>query len=239
MLKAEPKRLPFWLEGQLLADAKRDDRRAAVLNRFARAVRVLVAVLRLAGFGAPGNGGLLEVARKRGEERDTEAVTAARKILDSGDGELLVLKAARAEADRHEAEAALALEVVVNRAEQGRQANQIEKLKQEKEKAEREMVREQRLREMMQQDVGRLRERLRREAMRMERLLMEERRKAERAAKAERKAMGREIRQLERQVNQGWQEELGELKAECRQLRMLTDVMVAGHKRSRAAAEEK
>lgn len=239
MLKAEPKRLPFWLEGQLIADAKRDDRRAAVLNRFARAVRVLVAVLRLAGFGAPGNGGLLEVARKRGEERDTEAVTAARKILDSGDGELLVLKAARAEADRHEAEAALALEVVVNRAEQGRQANQIEKLKQEKEKAEREMVREQRLREMMQQDVGRLRERLRREAMRMERLLMEERRKAERAAKAERKAMGREIRQLECQVNQGWQEELGELKAECRQLRMLTDVMVAGHKRSRAAAEEK
>ena len=148
MLKAEPKRLPFWLEGQLVADAKRDDRRAAVLNRFARAVRVLVAVLRLAGFGAPGNGGLLEVARKRGEERDTEAVTAARKILDSGDGEALVLKAARAEADRHEAEAALALEVVVNRAEQGRQANQIEKLKQEKEKAEREMVREQRLREI-------------------------------------------------------------------------------------------
>ena len=239
MLKAEPKRLPFWLEGQLVADAKRDDRRAAVLNRFARAVRVLVAVLRLAGFGAPGNGGLLEVARKRGEERDTEAVTAARKILDSGDGEALVLKAARAEADRHEAEAALALEVVVNRAEQGRQANQIEKLKQEKEKAQREMVREQRLREVMQQDVGRLRERLRREYMGMERRLVDERRKAERAAKAERKAMGREIRQLERQVNQGWQEELGELKAECRQLRMLTDVMVAGHKRSRAAAEEK
>ena len=73
----------------------------------------------------------------------------------------------------------------------------------------------------------------------MERLMANERQKAERLAKAERKAMGREIRQLERQVNQGWQEEVGELKAECRQLRMLTDVMVAGHKRSRAAAEEK
>ena len=39
--------------------------------------------------------------------------------------------------------------------------------------------------------------------------------------------------------HQGWQEEVGERKAEVRQLRMLTDVMVAGHKRSRAAAEEK
>ena len=74
-------------------------------------------------------------------------------------------------------------------------------------------------------------ERLRREAMRMERCMADERRKAERAAKAERKAMGREIRQLERQVNQCWQEELGELKNEIKQLRKLTDLMVAGDRK--------
>ena len=169
---------------------------------------------------------------QKGELRHTQTVTAARKLLDSGDGEALVLNVARAEQERHEAVAGLALEVVINRAEQGRQAEQIEKLKQEKEKAEREMGREQRLREVMQEEVGRLRERLRREAMRMERLLADERRKAERLAKAERKAMGREIRQLENQVNQGWQEEVGELKSEIKQLRQLTDLMVTGKKRA-------
>ena len=97
------------------------------------------------------------------------------------------------------------------------------------------MGREQRLREVMQEDVGRLRERLRREAMRMERLMADERRKAERLAKAERKAMGREIRQLENQVNQGWQEEVGELKSEIKQLRQL---MVTGKKRAAEAAQE-
>ena len=231
MMKAEAARLPFWHERQILADAKRDDRRATVLNRFARAVRRQIAVNRMAGFGAPGIGGLLEVARKKGELRNTKTVMAARKLLDT-DGEALVLNVARAEEERHEAVAGLALEVVINRAEQGRQAEQIEKLKQEKEKAEREMGREQRLREVMQEDVGRLRERLRREAMRMERLMADERRKAERLAKAERKAMGREIRQLENQVNQGWQEEVGELKSEIKQLRQLTDLMVTGKKRA-------
>jgi hypothetical protein len=239
MMKAEPARLPFWHERQILADAKRDDRRAAVLNRFARAVRVQIAINRLAGFGAPGIGGLLEEARKKAELRNTKTVTTARKILDSGDGEALVLSIARAEEERHEAVAGLALEVVINRAEQGRQAEQIEKLKQEKEKAEREMGREQRLREVMQEDVGRLRERLRREAMRMERLMADERRKAERLAKAERKAMGREIRQLENQVNQGWQEEVGELKSEIKQLRQLTDLMVTGKKRAAEEAQER
>ena len=87
----------------------------------------------------------------------------------------------------------------------------------------------------MQEDVGRLRERLRREAMRMERLMADERRKAERLAKAERKAMGRDIRQLENQVNQGWQEEVGELKSEIKQLRQL---MVTGKKRAAEAAQE-
>ena len=238
MMNAEAARLPFWHERQILADAKRDDRRAAVLNRLARAVRRQIAVNRLAGFGAPGIGGLLEEARKKAELRNTKTVTAARKILDSGDGEALVLNVARAEEERHEAVAGLALEVVINRAEQGRQAEQIEKLKQEKEKAEREMGREQRLREVMQEDVGRLRERLRREAMRMERLMADERRKAERLAKAERKAMGREIRQLENQVNQGWQEEVGELKSEIKQLRQLTDLMVTGKKRAAEEAQE-
>ena len=167
---------------------------------------------------------------QEGELRNTKTLTAA-PIRDT-DGEALVLNFARVEQERHEAVAGLALEVVINRAEQGRQAEQIEKLKQEKEKAEREMGREQRLREVMQEEAGRLRERLRREAMRMERLMADERRKAERLAKAERKAMGREIRQLENQVNQGWQEEVGELKSEIKQLRQLTDLMVTGKKRA-------
>ena len=231
MQQAEPKRLPFWHERQLLADAKRDDRRAVVLNRLFQAVHRQIAVNRLCGFAEPGRGGLLEIARKKGEERDTAATTAARKILDTGDGEALVLQLARAEEARHEAVAGLALEVVVNRAEQGRQANQIEKLKQEKEQAEREMERQKQLHLATQAIVDHLRERLRREAMRMERCMADERRKAERAAKAERKAMGREIRQLERQVNQGWQEELGELKNEIKQLRKLTDLMVAGDRK--------
>ena len=60
----DPTRLPFWHERQLLRDAKRDDRRAAVLNRLARAGRRAIAINRLAGAGSPGAGSLLEEARK-------------------------------------------------------------------------------------------------------------------------------------------------------------------------------
>ena len=232
MQRAEPKRLPFWHERQLLADAKRDDRRAVVLNRLFQAVHRQIAVNRLCGFAEPGRGGLLEIARKKGEERDTAATTAARKILDSGDGEALVLQVARAEEARHEAVAGLTAAVVLHRTETVRHATQVKELLQAKEKAEREMEREKQLRLAAQAEVGRLRERLMREAMRME----QQRLMAERAAKAERKAMGREIRQLERQVNQGWQEELGALKNEIKQLRKLTDLMVAGE-RTRARNE--
>lgn len=231
MQQAEPKRLPFWHERQLLADAKRDDRRAVVLNRLFQAVHRQIAVNRLCGFAEPGRGGLLEIARKKGEERDTAATTAARKILDTGDGEALVLQLARAEEARHEAVAGLTAAVVLHRTEQVRHATQVRELLQAKENAEREMEREKQVRLATQAVVGNLRERLRREAMRMERCMADERRKAERAAKAERKAMGREIRQLERQVNQCWQEELGELKNEIKQLRKLTDLMVAGDRK--------
>ena len=227
MQRAEPKRLPFWHERQLLADAKRDDRRAVVLNRLFQAVHRQIAVNRLCGFAEPGRGGLLEIARKKGEERDTAVTTAARKILDSGDGEALVLQVARAEEARHEAVAGLTAAVVLHRTETVRHATQVKELLQAKEKAEREMEREKQLRLATQAEVGRLRERLMREAMRME----QQRLMAERAAKAERKAMGREIRQLERQVNQGWQEELGALKNEIKQLRKLTDLMVAGERK--------
>ena len=227
MQRAEAKRLPFWHERQLLADAKRDDRRAVVLNRLFQAVHRQIAVNRLCGFAEPGRGGLLEIARKKGEERDTAATTAARKILDSGDGEALVLQVARAEEARHEAVAGLTAAVVLHRTETVRHATQVKELLQAKEKAEREMEREKQLRLATQAEVGRLRERLMREAMRME----QQRLMAERAAKAERKAMGREIRQLERQVNQGWQEELGALKNEIKQLRKLTDLMVAGERK--------
>ena len=227
MQRAEPKRLPFWHERQLLADAKRDDRRAVVLNRLFQAVHRQIAVNRLCGFAEPGRGGLLEIARKKGEERDTAATTAARKILDSGDGEALVLQVARAEEARHEAVAGLTAAVVLHRTEMVRHATQVKELLQAKEKAEREMEREKQLRLATQAEVGRLRERLMREAMRME----QQRLMAERAAKAERKAMGREIRQLERQINQDWQEELGALKNEIKQLRKLTDLMVAGERK--------
>ena len=227
MQQAEPKRLPFWHERQLLADAKRDDRRAVVLNRLFQAVHRQIAVNRLCGFAEPGRGGLLEIARKKGEERDTAATTAARKILDSGDGEALVLQVARAEEARHEAVAGLTAAVVLHRTETVRHATQVKELLQAKEKAEREKEREKQLRLATQAEVGRLRERFMREAMGME----QQRLMAERAAKAERKAMGREIRQLERQVNQGWQEELGALKNEIKQLRKLTDLMVAGERK--------
>lgn len=231
MQQAEPKRLPFWHERQLLADARRADRRALVLNRLFRAVHRQIAVNRLCGFAEPGRGGLLELARKKGEERDTAATTAARKILDSGDGEALVLQLARAEEARHEAEAGLAAVVVLHRAEQVRHTTQVRELLQAKENAEREMDREKQLRLATQAVVGNLRERVRREAMRMERVMADERRKAERAARVERKVMGRDLKRLEYQVNQGWQEEVGELKNEIKQLRKLTDLMVAGGKK--------
>ena len=57
------------IEQCLVADAERADHRATVLNRFARSVRVKIAVNRMAGFGAPGTGSLLEEARKKGELR--------------------------------------------------------------------------------------------------------------------------------------------------------------------------
>lgn len=238
--KAEPTRLPFWHERQIIADAKRDDRRADVLNRLARAGRRQIAINRLCGFGRPGIGALLEEARKKGEQRHTQWTTAARNVLDAGDDEALVLRVARAEEERHEAEAGLALEVIMNRAEQERQAKQIETLKQEKEKAEREMGREQRLREVMQEDVGRLRERLRREAMRMDRKMADERRKAERLAQAERKVMAVDLVHLEETLHkhqQLWHDEQLYLRAEIKHLRQLTDLMVTGKKRTAEAAQ--
>ena len=231
MQQAEPKRLPFWHERQLLADAKRADRRALVLNRLFRAVHRQIAVNRLCGFAEPGRGGLLEIARKKGEERDTAATMAARKILDSGDGEALVLQLARAEEARHEAVAGLAAVIVLHRTEQVRHATQVRELLQAKENAEREMEREKQVRLATQAVIGNLRERLRREAMRMERVMADERRKAERVARVERKVMGRDMRHLEYRVNSGWQEEVGELKNEIKQLRKLTDLMVAGDKK--------
>ena len=63
----------------------------------------------------------------------------------------------------------------------------------------------------------------------MERVMADERRKAERAARVERKVMGRDLKRLEYQVNQGWQEEVGELKNEIKQLEILVpnDKLVA------------
>lgn len=231
MQKAEPKRLPFWHERQLICDARRADRRAVVLNRLFRAVHRQIAVNRLCGFAEPGRGGLLEIARKKGEERDTAATMDARKILDSGDGEALVLQLARAEEARHEAVAGLTALIVLHRTEQVRHATQVRELLQAKENAEREMDREKQVRLATQAVVGNLRERLRREAMRMDRVMADERRKAERVAKVERKVMGRDMRHLEYRVNSGWQEEVGELKNEIKQLRKLTDLMVAGDKK--------
>ncbi len=198
-------------------------RSEAVRARFARAVRRQIAVNRLAGVGSPGAGSLLEEARKKGEQRHTAAVMAARNLCDT-DSEALILAFARVEEERHEAVAALALEVVVNRAEQGRQANQIEKLKDEKEEAERHRDRERQLRVAMQDDVGRLRARLRWEQQRMERVEGFERRQAERFAQVERTVMGRELLQLEETVD--------DLRREVRTLRSLTETMISGRKRA-------
>ena len=146
---------------------------------------------------------------------------------------------ARAEEERHEAEVGLALEVIINRAEQKRQAEQIETLKKEKEKAEREMG-EQRLREVMQEEVGRLRERLRREAMRTERAMADQRRKAERLAQVERKALAVDLAHLEETLHkhqQLWHDEELYLRAEIKHLRQLTDLMVTGKKRTAEAAQ--
>ena len=198
-------------------------RSEAVRARFARAVRRQIAVNRLAGVGSPGAGSLLEEARKKGEQRHTAAVIAARNLCDT-DSEALVLAFARAEEERHEAVAALALEVTVNRAEQARQAEQIETLKQEKERMDRARGREQDLREVLREEVDRLRLQIRRDAMRIERHEWWWRRRAECFAQVERKAMGRELLQLEENVD--------DLRLEVHTLRLLTETMISGRKRA-------
>ena len=200
-----------------------EGRSLAARRRWQKAVRRQIAVNRLAGFATPGTGGLWEEATKKGEQRHTAAVLRARRLLDE-DAERLVQHAANMEEERHEAVAALALEVTVNRAEQARQAEQIETLKQEKERTERARGREQELREVLQEDVGRLRQQIRRDAMRMERHEWWWRRQAECFAQVERKAMGRELLQLEENVDY--------LRLEVRTLRLLTETMISGRKRA-------
>lgn len=88
-------------------ETNRDQNRSRIVRlHWQKAVRRLRAVNRLAGLGAPGTGGLFEEAKKRGEQRNTNAVLHARALLDA-DPELLVQHAAALDEAQHEAEAAL------------------------------------------------------------------------------------------------------------------------------------
>jgi hypothetical protein len=230
MMNAEAARLPFWHERQILADAKRDDRRAAVLNRFARAVRVQIAVNRLAGFGAPGTGSLLEEARKKGELRHTQRVMAARKLRDT-DGEALVLDFARLEEERHEAVAGLASEVAWKTEEQRRQAEKIKKLEREKKELEREKERLQeahdRLRTRtyhLQDQNYELHEQLRAEKEGVAQKITEVLKKGHLERRAEQRDMRRGMKVLE-ESNEFLQET-------NRELVKLTGLMVTGQKRA-------
>ena len=234
MMKAEAARLPFWHERQILADAKRDDRRAAVLNRFARAVRRQIAVNRMAGFGAPGIGGLLEVARKKGELRNTKTLTAARKLLDT-DGEALVLNVARAEEERHEAVAGLAVEVAWKSEEQRRQAKKIKKLERENEELKREkQASEQQLefarerRRTAERETRHLREQLRTAEDGVAQKIKEEGLKAQHEFDAHRNALRCDLEDLE--------DHRDYLLEQNRHLLKLTQLQVAGQKRAADAA---
>ena len=84
----------------------RRERSHAMRQRFQRAVRRLILVNRLIGHGVPGGGGVLEEARKRGEQRQTEALMRARRLLDIS-SEDLIEHAAKMEEERDEARAGL------------------------------------------------------------------------------------------------------------------------------------
>ena len=237
MMKAEAARLPFWHERQILADAKRDDRRAAVLNRFARAVRVQIAVNRLAGFGAPGTGSLLEEARKKGELRHTQTVMAARKLRDT-DGEALVLDFARVVEERHEAVAGLASELAWKSEEQRRQAEKIKKLerenkklKREKEQAEQQLEFARERRRTAERETRHLREQLRTAEDGVAQKIKEEGLKAQREFDAHRNALRCDLEDLE--------DHRDYLLEQNRHLLKLTQLQVAGLKRAADAEQEK
>ncbi len=222
----EPARLPFWHEKQLLADAKRDDRRAAVLNRLARAGRRQMAINRLAGVGSPGAGSLLEEARKKGEQRHTDTVMAARKLRDT-DGEALVVDFARVEEERHEAVAALKLQQKVHAIAQDR-------LQTERDNLCLQHATEKRRREVMETDARRLRDRLLREqarhAIAMERALA----KHDAKQQAQTATLRAELAALEDRL----ETEVPSLRHEIRALRTLTEFMITGRKRAQKDVEE-
>lgn len=222
----EPARLPFWHERQLLADAKRDDRRAEVLNRLARAGRRQMAINRLAGVGSPGAGSLLEEARKKGEQRHTATVMAARKLRDT-DGEALVVGFARVEEERHEAVAALKLQQKVHAIAQDR-------LQTERDRLYRQHATEKGRREEFEAQVRHLRDRLLRDqarhAMAMERALA----KNDAARRVQSAALRAELAALEDRL----ETEVPSLRHEIRALRTLTEFMITGRKRAQEAVEE-
>ena len=237
MMKAEPARLPFWHERQILADAKRDDRRAAVLNRFARAVRRQIAVNRMAGFGAPGTGSLLEEARKKGELRNTKTLMAARKLRDT-DGEALVLDFARVEEERHEAVAGLASELAWKSEEQRRQAEKIKKLERENKKLKREKEASEQQLEMVgerlrtaEYETYHLRDQLRAAEEGVAQKIKEEKEKCQRDFNAHKNALRCDLEDLE--------DHRDYLLEQNRHLLKLTQLQVAGLKRAADAEQEK
>ena len=214
------------IEQCLVADAERADHRATVLNRFARSVRVQIAVNRMAGFGAPGTGALLEVARKKGELRHPQTVMAARKLRDT-DGEALVLDFARVAEERHEAVAALKLQQKVHAIAQDR-------LQTERDNLCLQHATEKRRGGGMEVEVRHLRDRLLRDqarhAMAMERALA----KNDAKQQAQTATLRAELAALEDRL----ETEVPSLRHEIRALRTLTEFMITGRKRAQKDVEE-
>jgi len=220
-------RLPFWHERQLLRDAKRDDRRAAVLNRLARAGRRAIAINRLAGAGSPGAGSLLEEARKKGEQRHTATLMAARKLRDT-DGEALVLDFARVEEERHEATAALKLQQTVHTLEQQRLETVVAELSRKQKELENEKNLHKRRAALLLRENNRLQQRLVRQEQARAMEIEEAQYEVERVRNAEVRLLKRELLAAERRI----EDEIVSLQHENRALHALNVTMIAGRKRA-------
>ena len=207
------------------------ERSHAMRQRFQRAVRRLILVNRLIGHGVPGGGGVLEEARKRGEQRQTEALMRARRLLDVS-SEDLVEHAAKMEEERDEARAGLFNELFAT-------AREWKKVKRQYEEQQQKMQRVLQNCEQMTREVRRCQERLdhvtKRERQ-MTQLLRknhhEKLRDLHKTYKATIQVFEAEIRRDEEQVFP----DVEFLNRQNRELHGLTDMLVHAHT-SHAAAE--
>ena len=191
-------------------------RSEAVRARFARAVRRQIAVNRLAGTGAPGAGSLLEQARKKGEQRHTATVMAARNLCDT-DSEALVLAFARVEEERHEAVAARKLHQVVERVERLRLAAEVHTAKTKAAAQEAQLTVAKREAEAARRVVADLRDQAFQAQWRV------------REAEIRTEVVFRKMMDAQTTSHKA---EMDALRHEVRTLRSLTETMIAGRKRA-------